>query len=102
MGVVRAPATGPVIIFRFFHCFVTSRSIFFFFCSPCRADNKRLPGGKSLNKRHKVFGNGSMVVENVQKKTDQGIYYCEASNEKHVVRASVDVTVIGKTRDSFA
>lgn len=75
---------------------------FFFFFTPSCADNKRLPGGKSLNKKHKVFANGSMVIENVQKKTDQGTYYCEASNEKHAVRASVDVTVIGKTRDSFA
>ncbi|KAL4135375.1 hypothetical protein QTP88_006989 [Uroleucon formosanum] len=57
-------------------------------------DNKRLPGGKLLNKRHKVFANGSIVIENVQKKTDQGTYYCEASNEKHVVRASVEVVVI--------
>lgn len=60
------------------------------------SDNKRLPGGKLLNKRHKVFANGSIVIENVQKKTDQGTYYCEASNEKHVVRASVEVVVIGK------
>ncbi|XP_060844386.1 cell adhesion molecule Dscam2-like isoform X2 [Rhopalosiphum padi] len=57
-------------------------------------DNKRLPGGKLLNKRHKVFANGSIVIENVQKKTDQGTYYCEASNDKHVVRASVEVIVI--------
>lgn len=60
------------------------------------SDNKRLPGGKLLNKRHKVFANGSIVIENVQKKTDQGTYYCEASNDKHVVRASVEVIVIGK------
>lgn len=59
-------------------------------------DNKRLPGGKSLNKRHKVFANGSIVIENVQKKTDQGTYNCEASNDKHMVKASVEVVVIGK------
>ncbi|XP_025417900.1 Down syndrome cell adhesion molecule-like protein Dscam2 isoform X2 [Sipha flava] len=57
-------------------------------------DNKRLPGGKSLNKRHKVFANGSIVIENVQKKGDQGTYNCEASNDKHVVKASVEVVVI--------
>lgn len=52
-----------------------------------------------MNKRHKVFTNGTIIIDNVQKKTDQGIYYCEASNDKNMVRASVDVTVIGKNNN---
>lgn len=43
-----------------------------------------------------MFANGSIVIENLQKKTDQGTYHCEASNDKRVVKGSVDVTVIGK------
>ncbi|VVC38056.1 Hypothetical protein CINCED_3A025894, partial [Cinara cedri] len=58
-------------------------------------DNKKLLAGKSLNnKRYKVFTNGSILIENIQKKTDQGTYYCEASNDKNKVKASIEVTVI--------
>ncbi|XP_050530510.1 cell adhesion molecule Dscam2-like isoform X2 [Daktulosphaira vitifoliae] len=57
-------------------------------------DNKKLPGAKSTNKRYKVFANGSIIIDNIQKKTDQGMYFCEGSNDKHAVKASVDVNVI--------
>ncbi|XP_050438975.1 cell adhesion molecule Dscam2-like isoform X2 [Adelges cooleyi] len=57
-------------------------------------DNKKLPGLKLTNKRYKVFNNGSIIIDNVQKKTDQGTYYCEASNDNHVAKASVEVVVI--------
>ncbi|KAG8230029.1 hypothetical protein J437_LFUL009995 [Ladona fulva] len=53
--------------------------------------NRELP----VDLRQKVYPNGTLSVEHVQKKTDAGVYTCTARNKQgHSARRSGEVTVI--------
>lgn len=58
-----------------------------------------LEGGRELpdDIRQKVQGDGSLVINPVQKQDDSGVYTCWARNKQgHSARRSGEVTVIGK------
>lgn len=56
------------------------------------SDGMTLP----VNRRQRVFPNGTLRVEQVQKQTDAGTYTCQARNKhKHTVRRDLEVQVLG-------
>lgn len=55
-------------------------------------DGQTLP----LNRRQKVFPNGTLVVEQTQRGEDAGMYSCKATNrQRHAARREVDVQILG-------
>ena len=60
------------------------------------ADGRVLP----VNRRQTVHPNGTLTVENVQQKADQGTYTCEARNRQGLSdKGSVDISVMGKLHE---
>ena len=60
------------------------------------ADGRVLP----VNHRQTVHPNGTLTVENVQQKADQGTYTCQARNRQGLSdKGSVDITVMGKIHE---
>lgn len=56
-------------------------------------DNRPLP----INRKQKVFPNGTLIIENVERNSDQATYTCVAKNvEGYSARGSLDVQVMGK------
>ncbi|CAH4030501.1 unnamed protein product [Pieris brassicae] len=54
-------------------------------------DGQTLP----LNRRQKVFPNGTLIVEQTQRGEDAGTYTCQASNrQRHVARRDVEVQIL--------
>jgi hypothetical protein len=50
-----------------------------------------------VNHRQTVHPNGTLTVENVQQKADQGTYTCQARNRQGLSdKGSVDISVMGK------
>ncbi|GBP58809.1 Down syndrome cell adhesion molecule-like protein Dscam2 [Eumeta japonica] len=48
-----------------------------------------------LNRRQRVFPNGTLVVEQTQKAEDAGTYTCQATNrQRHAARRDVDVQIL--------
>jgi hypothetical protein len=53
-----------------------------------------------VNHRQTVHPNGTLMVENVQQKADQGTYTCEARNRQGLSdKGSVDINVMGKLHE---
>lgn len=49
-----------------------------------------------INRRQRVYGNGTLVVELTQKGVDDGTYTCQAQNrQRNLARRDVEVQVIG-------
>lgn len=56
-------------------------------------DGRLLP----INRRQKTFPNGTLIVEKVQRSSDQGRYTCVARNSQgYTARGDLDVQVMGK------
>ncbi|VVC97977.1 unnamed protein product [Leptidea sinapis] len=54
-------------------------------------DGQTLP----LNRRQKVFPNGTLIVEQTQRSEDAGTYTCQATNrQRHVARREVEVQIL--------
>lgn len=50
-----------------------------------------------VNRRQRVYSNGTLVIEHVQRQADAGTYTCQAQNrQKHSARRDVEVQVLGK------
>lgn len=50
-----------------------------------------------MNRRQRVYSNGSLVIEHAQRQEDAGTYTCQAQNrQKHTARRDVEVQVIGQ------
>lgn len=49
-----------------------------------------------MNRRQRVYSNGTLVIEHAQRQADAGTYTCQAQNrQKHTARRDVEVQVIG-------
>lgn len=58
-------------------------------------DNRALP----INRKQKVFPNGTLIIENVERNSDQATYTCVAKNaEGYSARGALEVQVMGKFR----
>lgn len=52
-----------------------------------------------LNRRQKVFPNGTLIVEQTQRGEDAGTYTCQATNrQRHVARRDVEVQILGTVK----
>jgi len=50
-----------------------------------------------VNRRQRVYPNGTLVIEHAQRPADAGTYTCQAQNrQKHTARRDVEVQVLGK------
>lgn len=70
------------------HClFIYLRSF------PIPSDNRALP----INRKQKVFPNGTLIIENVERNSDQASYTCVAKNaEGFIARGAIEIEVMGK------
>jgi hypothetical protein len=51
-----------------------------------------------MNRRQRVYPNGTLVIEHAQRQADAGTYTCQAQNrQKHTARRDVEVQVIGQS-----
>jgi len=58
-------------------------------------DGSTLP----VNLRQKVYANGTLTIDNVQRQTDAGTYTCQAKNHHgHSSRRDVDIQVLSTYR----
>jgi hypothetical protein len=49
-----------------------------------------------MNRRQRVYSNGTLIIEHAQRQADAGTYTCQAQNrQKHTARRDVEVQVIG-------
>lgn len=56
------------------------------------ADNRQLP----INRKQKVFPNGTLIIENVERSSDQATYTCVARNAQgHTAKGNLEVQVMG-------
>lgn len=56
-------------------------------------DGRILP----INRKQKVFPNGTLIIENVERASDQATYACVAKNSQgYSARGSLEVQVMGK------
>ena len=56
-------------------------------------DGRALP----INRKQKVFPNGTLIIENVERSSDQATYTCVARNAQgYSARGSLDVKVMGE------
>lgn len=54
-----------------------------------------------VNHRQTVHPNGTLTIENVQQKADQGTYTCQARNRQGLSdKGSVDISVMGKLHET--
>lgn len=57
------------------------------------SDNRALP----INRKQKVFPNGTLIIENVERNSDQATYTCVAKNsEGYSARGALEVQVMGE------
>jgi hypothetical protein len=50
-----------------------------------------------MNRRQRVYTNGTLVIEHAERQADAGSYTCQAQNgQKHTARRDVEVQVIGQ------
>lgn len=55
-------------------------------------DNRQLP----INRKQKVFSNGTLIIENVERSSDQATYTCVARNAQgHTAKGNLEVQVMG-------
>lgn len=58
-----------------------------------RVDGRVLP----INRKQKVFKNGTLIIENVERSSDQATYVCVAKNAQgYSARGSLEVQVMGE------
>lgn len=58
------------------------------------SDGRLLP----INRKQKVFPNGTLIIENVERSSDQATYVCVARNSQgYSARGSLEVQVMGKS-----
>lgn len=56
-------------------------------------DGRVLP----INRKQKVFPNGTLIIENVERSTDQASYTCVARNSQgYSARGTLELQVMGK------
>lgn len=56
------------------------------------SDGMALP----VNRRQRVYPNGTLVIEHAEREADAGTYTCQAQNrQKHIARRDVEVQVLG-------
>lgn len=55
-------------------------------------DNRPLP----INRKQKVFPNGTLIIENVERNSDQATYTCVAKNGGYNARGALEVEIMGK------
>lgn len=56
-------------------------------------DQRQLP----INRKQKVFPNGTLIIENVERLSDQASYTCVARNAQgYSVRGTLEVQVMGE------
>lgn len=56
-------------------------------------DSRTLP----INRKQKVFPNGTLIIENVERQSDQATYTCLAKNSNgYSARGNLEVQVLGK------
>lgn len=69
-------------------------SLILIWCSfPTPSDNRALP----INRKQKVFPNGTLIIENVERNSDQASYTCVAKNaEGFIARGAIEIEVMGK------
>lgn len=57
------------------------------------SDGRTLP----INRKQKVFPNGTLIIENVERQSDQATYTCVVQNEQgFMVKGNLEVQVMGK------
>lgn len=63
-------------------------------CCRCLSlDGNVLP----VNRRQRVYANGTLVIEQAQRPADAGTYTCQAQNrQRNTARRDVEVQVIGE------
>lgn len=49
-----------------------------------------------INRRQEVFSNGSLIIHDVQKSVDDGVYTCHVSNGHETAAENVKITVTGE------
>lgn len=50
-----------------------------------------------INRKQKVFPNGTLIIENVERTSDQATYNCVAKNSQgYSARGSLEVQVMGE------
>lgn len=58
------------------------------------ADGRQLP----INRKQKVFPNGTLIIENVERLSDQATYTCVARNSQGFsARGQLEVQVMGES-----
>lgn len=58
------------------------------------SDNRQLP----INRKQKVFPNGTLIIENVERSSDQATYTCVARNAQgHTAKGNLEVQVMGES-----
>jgi len=61
-------------------------------------ENRVLP----INRKQKVFPNGTLIIENVERNSDQATYTCVAKNaEGYSARGALEVEIMGKLNVSL-
>lgn len=76
-------------MYQQFHSFILN---FFFIKKHQLIDGQTLP----INRRQRVYNNGTMVIEQLQRSEDAGTYTCMAWNkQKQNYRRNVELQVIG-------
>lgn len=61
-------------------------------------ENRLLP----INRKQKVFPNGTLIIENVERNSDQATYTCVARNsEGYAARGALEVEIMGKSKSSY-
>lgn len=50
-----------------------------------------------INRKQKVFSNGTLVIENVERMSDEATYTCVAKNSQgYTAKGTLEVQVMGK------
>jgi len=62
------------------------------------SDGRVLP----INRKQKVFPNGTLIIENVERQSDQATYTCVARNSQgYSARGTLEVQVMGESPTHF-
>lgn len=76
---------GNEVLYTILNCSNILNVTFFFL------DGTKLP----VNLRQKVYSNGTLTIEEVQRQTDAGTYTCQAKNHHgHLSRRDVEIQIL--------
>lgn len=74
--------------------FINLLRMFTIFVVFSRLDSRPLP----INRKQKVFPNGTLIIENVDRQSDQATYTCVAKNSNgYSARGNLEVQVLGES-----